>query len=96
MSTRAPEEKPAKGGPACKTPIDASLPARYAETMRRHSRLDARNEPSMSSRVLLLGFLGLLFYYAIQSKWKIRMYKASLSEVEWDKDYTILPGEEAD
>lgn len=70
--------------------IDTSLPARYAKTMKRHSRLNRANDPSLSSRVLLLGFLGLLFYYAIQSKLKVRIWRISLNPVEYDKDYTGL------
>lgn len=70
--------------------IDASLPARYVETMKMHSRLNRANDPSTSSRVLLLGFLGFLFYYAIQSKLKVRIWRASLNPVEYDRDYTGL------
>ena len=56
-----------------------------------HSRMSNANDPSMSSRVLLLGLLGLLFYFAIQSKWELRLLKASLMPpVEYDKDYTGL------
>jgi hypothetical protein len=75
--------------------VDLTLPARYAETMKLHSRLSSSNQPSMSSRVLLLGFIGLLFYYAIQSKWNLRLIKGKLSEVEYDKDYTGILLEEA-
>lgn len=76
------------------SPIDMTLPARYAETMKMHSRLSPSNQPSMSSRVLLLGFLGILFYYALQSKWDLRLMKGKLSLVEFDKDYTGILLEE--
>jgi len=70
------------------SPIDTTLPARYAETMKKHSRLNHANDPSMSSRILLLGFLGFLFYYAIRSKLNVRTWRISLNPVEYDKDYT--------
>jgi hypothetical protein len=93
-SSSISNEKETSEEDAEKSPVDLSLPARYAETMKTHSRLSPSNQPSMSSRVLLLGFIGLLFYYAIQSKWDLRIMKGKLSLVEYDKDYTGISLEE--
>lgn len=75
--------------------VDESLPARYEETMKNHSRLNPGNHPSLSSRVLLLGFVGFLFYYALRAKLDLRLTKAKIDFVEYDQDYTGIILEEA-
>lgn len=84
-----------KGDLSSTSLIDESLPARYAETMKNHSRLNPGNEPSMSSRVLLLGFVGFLFYYALRTKLDVRLMRAKMDFVDYDQDFTGINLEEA-
>jgi hypothetical protein len=69
------------------------LAKQYRETLRRHSRLNPDNTPSAWTRVALIAFVVLLFWYAIQGRMQVIEWKRMLQTLngeKWDMDYTNL------
>ncbi|PWN35988.1 uncharacterized protein FA14DRAFT_189910 [Meira miltonrushii] len=66
------------------------LARRYAETISRHSRLNPDNIPSFRARLILLIFVALLFWWAIQGRLQVIEWKRTLHIEPYDEDYTDM------
>lgn len=66
------------------------LAVRYAETLSRHSRLNPNNVPSFHARLILVIFVTLLFWWAIQGRLQVIEWKRTLHIEPYDEDYTDM------